>query len=460
MSSSADDSWSYSSKTWHGEPWHKKQESWYPQGEWRGQGGGQWNEKPFSEKGGQPWHLTMHEYMNSQPTMQGSRSTPHFPPTPKPGEFVFPLPGSRPLYPFNNGPKGAAAAVVIKGKTDLSHRRRSSVGPRSLPGHTIEVPPQIRRQACRHIHDVDGESRCSCTKYDPCLWLPSSLFNDLTFVLDAKPFAQGLLNQADIPFCKSSDFYLYIRPLTSSSLGTGRFVSYRLRETVKHQWAAEKMTMGKVPRPEKLEYDLNCVLLPLMLRFGEEYCAVKKNLDSKQELDQLHKYLGNTPKKPKQPERPKILCSCGHGSVWHSEREEIPLNMDPDDTIVVKGNTGNQGSRRDEEKDAEDKREAELEKSLDELRRERHDKASTYMSGGRLVKCSQTLRSAASSAGFASSVGFAKSPQPHPQFSKTIGFEFRSRASKMIDDSEPSPRVVRPSAVRKSVHGTLMMAQS
>eukprot|EP00746_Dinoflagellata_sp_MGD_P108956 gnl/MRDRNA2_/MRDRNA2_46600_c0_seq1.p1 gnl/MRDRNA2_/MRDRNA2_46600_c0~~gnl/MRDRNA2_/MRDRNA2_46600_c0_seq1.p1 ORF type:complete len:480 (-),score=56.09 gnl/MRDRNA2_/MRDRNA2_46600_c0_seq1:17-1342(-) len=441
MSSGYDDGWGWSNKTWQGpwheEPWHHQADSWHDQGQgWHGDG--------------DYWHGQSHQahYMTSMPRMQGSHSTPNFPPAPKPGEFVFPLPGQRPVYDFNNGPKGAAAAVILKPKTDMAAKRRTSAVA-SLPDHIIEIPPQIWRQACRHHHDID-DSRCSCCKYDPSIWLPSSLFNDLTFVLDAKPFAQSLLDQAAIPCCNPSDFFLYIRPQTSKSLGPGRYLSYKLREGVKHL-VTEKLNFLKLPRPEKLEYDLNCVLLPLMLRFSEEYCAVKKNLKTEDHaVDQLRKFLGDAPKKSTQPPRPKILCSCGHGSLWHSEVPDAHHAMEPDDTICIKGNSKSFRSAA-RTKDLDSSKEADLENFCPEVRRERHEKASCQISGGRLVKPSQTLRSASSS------LGFAQSSQPQPQFSTTTGF--RSRASLLVQDAvEELPQIARPSAVRKSVRGSLLVA--
>jgi hypothetical protein len=274
-------------------------------------------------------------------------------------------------------------------------------------------------------------------------------------VLDAKPFAQSLLDQASIPCCKTSDFYLYIRPQKSASLGAGRFLSYRLREGVKHQ-VMEKLNFLKLPRPEKLEYDLNCVLLPLMLRFSEEYYAVKKSLKTEDaQLDQLRKFLGDTPKPPKQPTKPKILCSCGHGSLWHSEVNDSQHAMDPDDTICIKGNSKSLGStmKAKEEKDRE------MENAFEGLRAERHEKAACYVFGGRLVKPSQSSTDFQASTG----TGFNKPSGPrqsvlHPHFSTTTGFGSRASIIAKDDvDELPPPRITRPSAVRKSVRGSLMV---
>lgn len=402
--------------------------------------------------------------------MSGSKSTPNIPPAPQPGEFVFPLPGTRPGWGINNGPKGVAAKVVLQPKTDLSRYRKADQP--NLGENVIEVPPQIWRQRCRHEHEIDGANVCSCAKYEPSLWLPSSLFNDLTFVLDAKPCAQELLNQAAVPGCQSSDFYVHIRPRTSNVLGQGRFVSYKMRDSVRPQ-LAERMHFSKMPRPEKIEYDVNCVLLPLLLRFSEEYYAVKKAFrpEGPQTLAKLQSLLGGK-QKPEQPSRPKILCSCGHGSVWHAEREEVPLMIDPEDTVCLKckGSTTSLGAtmRSDEGEASEE----EVFQAFQERRKERHAKASCTISKGRLIMPEKMMRSTgfsttstssgvpasipASSNGFAAtSLGF--NPKPHVYDSRTGDLGFRSRASAFVDEpQDQSPPVLqRPAAVRKSVRGSI-----
>lgn len=195
-----------------------------------------------------------------------------------------------------------------------SHRTKLALEPAS---------PNERKQRCQ------ARPHCSCERYCPVIALPFTLFSREEFQSDFLTAAGEILAQADwsrqdaIP----SDFIMDM--VESTAVDDRPFAgvpchiaSYRLRAEKRSRVAAKDRGRGAVVRLDRIEFEVNQAVLPLLLRFCEEYRAVKSDqgfvLAARGEISPTSRLAAAAGAPP-----PRIFCRCGHAEVWHTRRSDL-----------------------------------------------------------------------------------------------------------------------------------------
>mmetsp|Transcript_100197 Transcript_100197/g.188831 ORF Transcript_100197/g.188831 Transcript_100197/m.188831 type:complete len:435 (+) Transcript_100197:99-1403(+) len=267
------------------------------------------------------------------------------------------------------------------------------------------------RTGCKAPCWLNGGGRCECKMYDPQLLLPLSLMNKLEVALDVETAARSLLEQADAFLfgntdsedpIKASDFQVNVeeinkperdgRSKTTTGFRPGSAGPGAMRASMFGAAAAAEKDMfatapeGSTPASafngmpahlicykmrshkrggnqtrqersannvlDKIEAEVNDKLLPHLLRFCEEYRAVKVGQMKEARKEEEAKKRGGGPKEilPKMAtatewmvfkpaffvnreakpdnrppelivEQPRVSCRCGHADLWHQRME-------------------------------------------------------------------------------------------------------------------------------------------
>eukprot|EP00929_Paragymnodinium_shiwhaense_P057915 TRINITY_DN29007_c0_g1_i1.p1 TRINITY_DN29007_c0_g1~~TRINITY_DN29007_c0_g1_i1.p1 ORF type:complete len:389 (-),score=54.05 TRINITY_DN29007_c0_g1_i1:79-1245(-) len=227
-----------------------------------------------------------------------------------------------------------------------------------------------RRGACGMFETCN----CKCKKYDPVLVLPHSLFTRAELALDFEPAARRLVQEADLyadgywdEETVKDHFYVYVEEYTPKPfLDEGvrcRTMYYRLRQDIGLE------DVAAIPRLEELGSNINDILLPKLAKWCDEYFASKRLHEKqtaveKQEQghtaahmvhirDQGEFLHSNTTWRSNaasaedfteeqqrknrkrnvcvpvpRVDRPRHVCRCGHGEVWHM-RSDNALDVRP-----------------------------------------------------------------------------------------------------------------------------------
>lgn len=288
------------------------------------------------------------------------------------------------------------------------------------------------RSYCQAPAWLNGGCKCECKQYDPQLVLPLSMINKLEIAMDVETAARSLLEQADnflfTPATgfeeheplRSSDFIVHVEEIAKpppevmrerrastaqggrrasmrpSVIGVGgpqsqsapsgpsaaffdgmagHLVCFQLRSG-KHNSGKTRQERSENARNEVLVAEVNEKLLPHLLRFCEEYRAVKVGqlVEARREEEGDRSPTGASKKAWIAPkctrnsiwiekpwfvreeeekkaathpdvaiERPRMLCRCGHADLWHhrTQTEKDASTERSEDADEEKSESGN-----------------------------------------------------------------------------------------------------------------------
>lgn len=232
----------------------------------------------------------------------------------------------------------------------------------SWPASPSSPSSAARRKKCKAPNS-------RCMRFDPVIWVPTSLASDLEITKDVKVTARKLLNEAGpevVPGVSSNDLYFWIdeptpngAPLFSQPGKRGHICAFRLRtDLVDKELAGAGQQGRKVvsSRLDRLQYACNMRLLPELSAWFDQYRSVKVSIVAEkasvdaelkamarhrkmealgpregevllsqpeaeamaaQEAEQAAKALEN------QVEGVSEVCKCGFHEVWHESALDL-----------------------------------------------------------------------------------------------------------------------------------------
>jgi len=157
----------------------------------------------------------------------------------------------------------------------------------------------VRRQKCMcsiantYFAGEDSKTRCCpCSKYDPVVTVPNSLFNKTEAAIDLEAAGKRLIVEAlqendglwdDVDPIIMKNFVVqmdkYTPPIFAAT--PGQVVTYKIRPLARAAYVEQAMhrsEVGALVTLDRVEFELNMYLLPQLLKWCEEFCATKRGL--------------------------------------------------------------------------------------------------------------------------------------------------------------------------------------
>lgn len=229
----------------------------------------------------------------------------------------------------------------------------------------VEKPDEgARRQKCKCLLggcDFEGTPlSCHCTRYDPALFVPHSLFNRKELARDCRGAARQALRDAEWPASVPEDLReeFVVDTLDTTSVGVsntfrprggqtpGHLVCFRIRPERRDALLSElrrgsRAYVAEVAALDRAEFEANSLLLPHLSQYCNEFREVKAKMLAQEEAedasrDAFYKDFSGWARDTGMAAfdvddseqltetcsrlgRARVLCRCGHADLWHEK---------------------------------------------------------------------------------------------------------------------------------------------